>query len=98
MNNDICTAINEKRLLEISYGPGGRIIEPHAHGLSSDGNELLRAFQVSGASASGEHVDWKLFRVDRISLLRILDETFDGPRPEYRQNDKAMPRRIFCQL
>ena len=50
MNSDICTAINERRLLEIFYDPGSRIIEPHALGLGSDRNELLRAFQVSGAS------------------------------------------------
>ena len=98
MDDRICTAIDEQRLLRLDYPPGARIIEPHAHGASRQGNELLRAFQTSGASASGEHVNWKLFRVDRIDSLEVLDETFPGPRPEYRRNDRAMKGGIFCQL
>lgn len=98
MKNSIKAAIDERRLIHLDYDPGLRLIEPHAYGLSSQGNELLRAFQVSGASASGEHHHWKLFRVDRISSMTVLEEKFDGPRPDYRQNDRAMPGRIFAQL
>ena len=98
MNSTICEAINNYRLLRITYDPGSRLIEPHAYGESKDENELLRAFQVSGASASGEHVNWKLFRVDRITSLELLLDVFSGPRPEYRQNDLAMKGGIFCQL
>ena len=98
MNTDLIEAIRDKRLMEIDYEPGTRVIEPHAYGKSSEGNELLRAFQTSGASASGEHVNWKLFRVDRIRRAVLLDERFSDPRPEYRQNDKAMKGGIFAQL
>ena len=97
MNPTICQAINEQRLLRLYYDPGLRTVEPHAHGESRGGNDLLRAFQTSGASASGEHVNWKLFRLDRITSLELLEETFPGSRPEYRRNDKAMAL-IYCQL
>ncbi len=90
MNYSMQNAINERRLIRLDYEPGQRLIEPHAYGLSSKGDELLRAFQVSGASASGVHHDWKLFRVDRINSLTVLNERFDGPRPEYRRGDSAM--------
>ena len=76
MNRSIQTAINERRLIRLDYDPGQRIIEPHAYGSSNDGNELLRDFQVEGASASGEHHHWKLLRVDRINSMTVLDETF----------------------
>lgn len=97
MNPDIMSAIRQRKRLIVNYEPGQRIIEPHAYGLGSHGQELLRAFQISGASASGEHVDWKLFRVDRINGLMPANENFAGPRPGYRRGDKAMSR-IYVQL
>lgn len=98
MNSALIQAIEEMRLLEVDYDPGLRIVEPHAYGESSQGNELLRAFQTEGESASGEHVNWKLFRVDRIKSLQLLDAHFAGPRPEYRRGDSAMKGEIFAQL
>lgn len=98
MNPIILQAISERRLLSIDYDPGLRIVEPCAYGTSAEHNELLRAFQTSGASAQGEHVNWKLFRVDRVRSIRLLDENFAGPRPEYRRDDKAMKGGIYRQL
>ena len=98
MNRSIQTAINERRLIRLDYEPGERLIEPHAYGSSNDGNELIRAFQVEGASESGEHHQWKLFRVDRIKSMEVLDEKFPGPRPEYNQDDPAMKGGIFAHL
>jgi predicted DNA-binding transcriptional regulator YafY len=94
----IIEAISARRLLRIDYEPGPRIIEPCAYGEGSDGQVLLRAFQTSGASASGEHAYWKLFREDRIVAINLLADHFAGPRPGYRRNDKAMTRGIYCQL
>jgi predicted DNA-binding transcriptional regulator YafY len=94
----IVKAITERRLIRLIYEPGARIAEPCAFGENQHGHNLLRAFQRAGASASGEHIHWKLFRVDRIRRIELLDERFLGARPEYRRNDRAMNRRIFCQL
>lgn len=98
MNSIICQAIRERRLLRLNYDPGSRTIEPHAHGESKDGNELLRAYQTAGASASGEHENWKLFRVDRITSLELLAERFAGPRTGYNPDDPAMKGGVFCHL
>ncbi len=98
MNLLIKQAISEKKLLSVYYGPGYRTVEPCAYGAGTDGQHLLRAFQTSGASASGEHVNWKLFRVDRLRQISILDRSFLGGRPDYRRNDRAMTRGIFCQI
>ena len=98
MNTILSSAIRDKLVLEIDYPPGRRFVEPHAHGESSKSDELLRAFQTSGASASGEHINWKLFRVDRIRGLALTGEHFPGPRPGYRRDDKAMKGGIFAQL
>ena len=98
MNPMLILAIQERCLLEMDYDPGIRILEPFAYGLSSEGHELLRSFQREGASASGEHINWKLMRVDRIRSVRLLNEIFSGSRPDYRRNDKAMRGGIYCQI
>jgi hypothetical protein len=98
MRDILVAAINGRLLVAVWYLPGLRVIEPHALGLGSDGQLLLRAFQVEGASASGEHINWKLFRIDRMRDVSHHGPGFAGPRPEYKQNDRAMKRGIIAQL
>lgn len=94
----ISTAIEERKRLEINYDPGDRVVEPHAVGYGSEGQILLRAFQVSGVSKSGEHENWKLLRVDRLKAANDNGETFPGPREGYKKGDKAMTRGIIREL
>lgn len=91
-------AITGRLLVNIWYEPGTRTIECHALGYSSEGHILLRAFQTDGASSSNEHVNWKLFRLDRMRHVELTKIGFDGPRPGYKLNDRAMTRGIICQL
>src|SRR5262249_33926793 len=86
----ITAAIQQKQVLKIIYLPGVRLVEPHAFGWSTDRNLLLRAYQIEGASASGEHEWWKLFRIDRAGSITPSGDNFDGPRPEYKRGDRAM--------
>lgn len=94
----IVNAIRGRKRLRIYYAPGWRTVEPHTIGQSADGNILLRAYQVEGASASGEHEHWKLFRVDRLTECGDDGSDFDGPRPEYKKGDKAMKGGIIQEL
>lgn len=98
MNSIICSAIQNQKVLRITYDWGSRTVEPHAYGLNDDDHELLRAYQVSGSSESGETRGWKLFRVDEISSLSVLEDNFEGPRRGYRRGDKALDARIYCEL
>ena len=97
MNQTICVAINGQHLLRFYYDLGWRTVEPHAHGMSTAGNEVLRAFQTQDVSAPGEPVNWKLFRVDWISNLEWLEATFSEPRPGYKRGDPQMTQ-IYCEL
>lgn len=91
MNQSIITAIQHKYVLRINYGGGDRIIEPHCYGVSREGKELLRAYQVEGFSQSGKPTEWKLFRVDEIKSMQSTGNTFLVPRPGYNPlGDKAM--------
>ena len=94
----IAAAIQNRRSLRILYAPGYRYIEPHAYGTGSDGQMLLRAYQTSGASDSGEHENWKLFRVDRVEFVEASGEPSEAPRPGYKRDDRAMKGGIIAQI
>ena len=98
MLEQIKVAISELKLLRIHYDPGIRLIEPHTLGRSSKGYLLLRAYQVEGASASGEHKHWKLFRLDRCRSCDDDGGSFGGPRSDYKRDDKAMKGGIIQEL
>lgn len=96
MNSDICDAIKNKQLIEFYYNGGTRTVEPHCHGVTTAGNEALRGYQVAGYSESG-NMGWKMFDLGKASNINVLEETFNGPRPDYKRGDKGMSQ-IYCEL
>jgi predicted DNA-binding transcriptional regulator YafY len=81
------TAIREKKVIEIRYKdgpivlPGHRTIEPHAFGTATSGNAVIRAWLREGVSKTGDSgkspmPGWRLFRLDRIKSVEVLDEKF----------------------
>lgn len=98
MRDLVARAISERRVLEVDYSAGRRYVEPHAIGFSSAGDVLIRAYQTEGASESGEHRWWKLFRLDRCRSIILSGSGFEGPRPEYKRGDKHMAGGIIAQL
>jgi hypothetical protein len=89
-------AIKENKVLELRYHGYSRIVEPHAYGRDKAGDEILRCYQTSGGSESGERTGWKLLKVRDVFSLHLTKESF-AARPEYRRNDKAMAF-VFSQL
>src|SRR5262249_6526154 len=55
------------------------------------------AFQVEGASASNQSVNWKRFRLDRMRDGRFTSRSFPAPRPDYKR-DPVMKRGITAEL
>jgi hypothetical protein len=96
MNQLIIDAVNGRKCLELRYHGYSRIVEPHAYGRDKDGDEVLRCYQTSGGSVSGERAGWKLLKVREIFSLHLLKEVI-LVRKEYKKGDKAMER-IFAQL
>ena len=93
----ICRAIAEKKYIQFQYDGGRRVVEPHCYGISTAENHVLRAYQVSGYSQSGNPKGWKLFDIAKASQIEILPESFEGPRRGYDRFDDAMSQ-IFCRL
>lgn len=96
MNSTVIQAIRDRKVLELRYHGYSRIVEPHAYGRDKDDDEILRCYQTSGGSESGERVGWKLLKVREVFSLHLTKDIF-SIRPEYKRNDKAMVY-IFEQL
>lgn len=76
-------AIQSRQIVELDYeGQGLRKVEPYVLYESSEEQLLLSAYQISGYSAHGEPIGWKMFAVERLTSVRVLSETF-RPRDEY---------------
>jgi hypothetical protein len=93
----IASAIRNRLLIRFSYDGYLRTVEPHAYGIDGKNSYLLRGYQVAGGSESGEFVGWKLFREDSMVALRVSNDSFAGPRPDYKRGDKAI-RSIIAEL
>jgi len=97
MHQSIIKAIHEKKLITLIYSGLPRIVEPHAYGVSTKGNDILRCYQVRGEHTSDIPHEWNLFTVSKIIDLGVLQDGFSGPRPGYNRDDKAMTT-IYAQL
>lgn len=97
MNSLICEGINKKCKIQFYYEDGMRIVEPFCYGLNNKGNEVLRAYQTGGYSKSGNPCGWRIYNIAKVSSITILNDRFDGNRPEYNPDDKQMLR-VFCNI
>lgn len=78
--HEVLDAIAGRRLLELTYGGGRRVVEPHVLGLVRGRPELM-AFQVRGFSRSGGLPEWRRFFLDEVSGARVLEEPFTPRHP-----------------
>lgn len=93
----LCDAIRARRLVSFTYGGHHRVVIPAAHGHhKTTGNAVLRGYQIRGTSSSRLVPLWDLFRLDRMTGFRVLEETFDSDPRDYRRNDSDMI--VHCQL
>ncbi|WP_026075966.1 hypothetical protein [Noviherbaspirillum massiliense] len=89
MNETLCRAIQEKRVLELRYHGYSRIVEPHVYGRNKKEEEMLRCYQLAGGSDSGERAGWKMLKVDDTFLVHLTETQF-LPRPDYQPEDKVI--------
>lgn len=80
------SAIRARAAISFLYENLLRIVEPHLYGRDRRQKAFLRGFQTSGQSLSGGLPEWRLFDVDKISQLKIVDAFFT-PRNDFNPTD-----------
>lgn len=95
MGQIIIDAIDGQNLLQFDYEGEQRVVEPHCYGVTTKGNEAIRAYQVDGYSSSGR-MGWKLYDLAKADSIEMLEDTFDV-RPDYKPGDKGMTE-IYCEI
>ena len=88
----LCDAITNKQRISFYYHDKERVGEPQCCGISTTDKVVARVHLVKGGSRPEQ-----LFEVRQISSLKVLDEFFYKPGPNYKENDSAM-KVIYCQL
>jgi hypothetical protein len=88
----ICEAIRNKRRMAFIYHDKERIAEPQCCGITTADKEAVRMHMIKGGSRPEQ-----LFDVNQLESLKILEEQFSRPGPNYKKNDSAM-KVVYCQL
>jgi hypothetical protein len=77
-------------LLLVCFDAFTRIAEPHAYGVTKDGHEVIRPWQVSSGAAGNEKTaGWKLLQLNDTRGLSVISELFEEARPRYMRDDKV---------
>jgi len=97
MKDTIIKAIQNKSVLKFTYDGYSRSVEPHAVGLSTAGNEVVRCYQTVEESSESQIPGWRLMMLSHIRDLIVTSDHFASPRSGYKQGDKDMAE-IYAQL
>lgn len=93
MNDLIRKAIGERRLISFVYKQATRLVEPHAFGRQRNGTDAFCGWQVAGGSDEA----FRLFRLDEITAISLLDEEFADARSGYSRGDRRFVL-IYAEL
>jgi hypothetical protein len=92
-----CKALQERRCLALSYHGFARIVEVHVVGRTRDDVEIMRVWQVSGGSESGEPTGWKMMTLDAVSAPQVTSQRSLAPRPDYNPDDPVIAD-VVCKV
>ena len=91
LKDSLMQAIQRHCAVMITYSNEVRTIEPHLLGRTTAGNLAIRAWQLGGGSVSQKGLPgWRMFRLDRMTHVEVLDISTKAPREAYNPNDFGM--------
>ena len=73
----ILQAMQWPQLVIFHYDESDRVVAPFVVGVSSEGNPLLRGYQLEGNSRSGKVGGWRVFQIRKIENLENFQEFFN---------------------
>jgi hypothetical protein len=98
----LCSAIHSPHLVQFYYSgddaPGTRLVEPHVVAYNKDGNLVLSAWFLGGASESQSGQGWRVYFLSEMSQLADMQRQFSGPRPGYKPNGGKSFHNVVCAI
>jgi len=73
----IFDAMDWQQLLVFRYTDSDRVVAPFVVGVSSEGNPLLRGYQLEGVSRSGKGPGWRVFQIIKMEKVSNHWEYFN---------------------
>lgn len=95
--NIMCKALANNKRIQFDYQGYPRTAEVHTIGVSKNGEQVVRVYQVGGGSRSDESTGWKIMKIDGATSITILDDAAEAPREGYRRGDRFMAE-IIAEL
>lgn len=72
----ILDAMDWPQLIVFMYDGSDRVVAPFVIGVSSEGNPLLRGYQIEGVSRSGKTEGWRVFQISKMENLANHQDYF----------------------
>ena len=94
METTIVSAIKNRRVIQFTYAETVRIVEPQTYGISTAGHPVLRGYQLSGGSKSGQSTGLKLSELAKMFAVRNTGGLFSKAQPAHNPKDSAMSKVI----
>ena len=95
--NQAMQAMNEGKILDLTYHGENRHVEVHCVGLTSKGKPALRVFQIAPLVEGVQGGEWKMLSIEKIEDCQVLNMPSQGPRPGFKPNDTGMGT-IFAEI
>ena len=73
----IIDAMEWPQLIVFGYDGFERVVAPFVVGVSSEGNPLLRGYQIEGESRSGKGAGWRVFQVNKMVNVENHQDFFN---------------------
>lgn len=73
----ILEAMDWPQIIWFHYGESDRVVAPFVVGVSSEGNPLMRGYQLEGNSRSGKGPGWRMFQIRKMENVENHQDFFD---------------------
>lgn len=73
----ILDAMDWPQLIIFKYGDSDRVVAPFVVGISSEGNPLMRGYQLEGISRSGKGEGWRVFQIRKMENVENHQDFFN---------------------
>ena len=96
MERRLCSAIARRNPVSFTYEGERLTVFPHLFGVTSAGNDAIRAYLSQGISKTGDEPPWRIYRLDRMKRLTVHRRRFVTQRL-YRTRDRGI-HSVRCRV